>query len=307
MNEWRDHVRIGFFGDHIWAQNALELFIKSSEFDVAFVVTRYEKPDEVMIRMAKNNNIPVLIEKNVNNINFIENIKKYNIDLNVSMSFDQIIKKELFTLAPKGFINCHAGSLPFYRGRNVLNWVLINGEKEFGITVHYIDEGIDTGDIILQKKESISINHTYDDLLKKSYRLCPELLYKAAEQILHNTVQTIPQSSIHPVGFYCGKRRAGDERIDWNWSSERIHNFIRAITYPGPYALTTYNGKKIKIAEGRLIEKAPCYIGTSGEVVGKVPDGVIIKTGDSTIKITGIVNERGEKKVPIFNIGSRFS
>ena len=73
------------------------------------------------------------------------------------MSYDQIIKEDLLKLPLKGFINCHAGALPFYRGRNVLNWVLINGESEFGITVHYIDEGIDTGAILLKKELNISL------------------------------------------------------------------------------------------------------------------------------------------------------
>ena len=67
------------------------------------------------------------------------------------MSFNQIFRKDIINLTPIGIINCHAGKLPFYRGRNILNWVLINDEKEFGITVHFVDEGIDTGDIILQK------------------------------------------------------------------------------------------------------------------------------------------------------------
>ena len=92
------------------------------------------------------------------------------------MSFDQIFKSEIIYLSKHKIINCHAGKLPFYRGRNVLNWVLINDE-EFGITVHYVDEGIDTGDIILQKKFPISDQDNYKTLLEKSYRMCKYFIW----------------------------------------------------------------------------------------------------------------------------------
>ena len=77
------------------------------------------------------------------------------------MSFDQIFKEEIINIPPLKIINCHAGKLPFYRGRNILNWALINDEKEFGITVHYVDFGIDTGDSILQKNYEITDDDDY--------------------------------------------------------------------------------------------------------------------------------------------------
>lgn len=300
-------MKIGFFGDSIWAQKALNLFIESKYFSVEFVVPRFNNSDNELINMAKKNNIPVLTEKNVNGKNFFERLKKYKVDLNVSMSFDQIIKNELISFAPKGFINCHAGALPFYRGRNVLNWALINGENEFGITVHYIDEGIDTGDIILQKMVKIRDTDTYADLLEKAYILCPKVLYEAAKLILNNEVVPIPQSTIHPVGFYCGRRLPGDEKVDWNWSSEKIYNFIRGISTPGPCATTYRNKEIIKIEDAQLIKGAPIYIGTPGEIVGRSSDCVVVKTGDSTIKITKIIRGNGNAELPLFKIGDRLS
>src|SRR4030066_979230 len=79
-------------------------------------------------------------------------LARYKADIFVSMSFNQILKKRIIDMAPRGFINCHAGALPYYRGRNILNWALINDAREFGVTVHYVNEGIDTGDIIAQRK-----------------------------------------------------------------------------------------------------------------------------------------------------------
>src|SRR5690606_11568598 len=113
-------------------------------------------------------------------------------------------------------INCHAGKLPYYRGRNILNWVLINDENEFGITVHYIDDGIDTGDLILQETFPITDNDNYKTLLEVAYVECGNLLYKAINKIQEGNVKPVSQSTIHSVGFYCGIRRQGDEIINWN-------------------------------------------------------------------------------------------
>ena len=170
-------MKIGYFGDGQWAHKAFEILEKDETIEIAFVMVRYDKRDSVLMDMARTRNIPVELCENVNSADFARRVKLYNVDLFVSMSFDQIFKKELIELPPFGTINCHAGKLPFYRGRNILNWALINDEKEFGITVHYMDEGIDTGDIILQKVYPITDADDYGTLLEKAYEECPCLLY----------------------------------------------------------------------------------------------------------------------------------
>ena len=119
--------------------------------EIAFICARWNKPDEYLKKRAGELGIEFLVTENVNSESFINRMKKHEADIFVSMSFDQIMKSKLYSLPTLGSINCHAGKLPLYRGRNILNWVLINDEKEFGITVHYIDDGVDTGDIIVQK------------------------------------------------------------------------------------------------------------------------------------------------------------
>ena len=117
------------------------------------------------------------------------------------MSFNQIFKTEIINLPKLKTINCHAGKLPFYRGRNILNWALINDEKEFGITVHYIDEGIDTGDIVLQRTYPISDEDNYSTLLQVSYVECANILYDAIVMFKKENVDGIKQKDIHPIGF----------------------------------------------------------------------------------------------------------
>ena len=177
------------------------------------------------------------------------------------MSFNQIFKKRILNLPEKGVINCHAGKLPFYRGRNVLNWVLINDEKEFGVTTHFVDEGIDTGDIILQKVQKITDQDNYASLLHKAYKICSDLLYKSIKLIKNNDYKLISQKSIHPVGLYCIKRGIGDEVLNWNSTSRQVFNFVRAISDPGPIARSSINGNEIKIKKVELIKDAPYFLG----------------------------------------------
>jgi methionyl-tRNA formyltransferase len=281
-------MKIGYFADGPWAHEAFKRIISNSEFKISFIVVRYDSIDEILVEYAKKENIPLLKHKNVNSKEFLDEIKQYNVDINVSMSFNQILKKEIINSAPEKFINCHAGALPFYRGRNILNWVLINGETEFGVTVHYVDETIDTGDIIIQKFVPIKRTDKYGDLLIKAYKSCADILYDALILIKEKKVCRIKQKSVHPIGFYCSKRCKGDELITWSWTSERIYNFIRGISIPGPGARTSCDGIEYIINGAKLIEGAPVYIDKAGNVVGENEEGIIVKTGDTTILLTEI-------------------
>ena len=130
-------MKIGYFADGPWAHRAFEKIIGDSTITIEFICVRYDRNDEVLRQYADAYGIDLLVHPDINSDGFFEIIGKYKVDLFVSMSFDQIFGKKIRNLPPMKTINCHAGKLPFYRGRNILNWVLINDEKEFGITVHY--------------------------------------------------------------------------------------------------------------------------------------------------------------------------
>jgi len=279
-------LSIGYFADGKWAHEGFKLLIQDKGIDIRFICVRFDSSDSVLKEFADKYNIDYLKHKNINSKEFLQEIKTYQCDLFVSMSFNQIFKKEIINIPPLKIINCHAGKLPFYRGRNILNWALINDEQEFGITVHFVDEGIDTGDIILQQTYPITDEDNYCTLLDTAYIECASILYRAVKSIQDNTYKVIKQTDIHPVGFYCGMRQPGDETIQWNQTSRELFNFIRAICKPGPMARSMLNGKEIKINQARMIENAPIYKGIIGQVVGKSEDGFIVKTKDSTIRIT---------------------
>lgn len=278
-------MKIGYFADGPWAHKAFDKIVSDSSLEISFVTVRYDKRDEELIRKAEAYNIPLELSSNINSPSFVDRMKAYDVDLFVSMSFNQIFKAEMINLPRYKSINCHAGKLPFYRGRNILNWALINDEKEFGITVHYFDEGIDTGDIILQETYPITDEDTYATLLERAYIGCADVLYRAIKIIQDNKVERIAQDTIDAVGTYYGIREPGDEIIDWKQTSREIFNFIRALCVPGPQAVSWINGKKISINKARMVEGAHTYKNTIGQVVGKTKEGFVVKTGDTIIEI----------------------
>ncbi len=281
-------IRIGYLADGPWSHLAFEYLITDNLIEIVFIVPRTDTNDSTLKKFAQKYNIKYLHPISINSSEFIEIVKACKIDLLVSMSFNQIFKSDILKVPKFGVINCHAGKLPFYRGRNILNWALINDEKDFGITVHFVDEGIDTGDIIKQQLYSITDADDYNSLLNLAYVECAKILYSSIKEIQNGNYRRIVQSTIHPVGFYCGKREFGDEIIYWNQSSRRLFNFIRAICKPGPMATTTFNGQEVKINKAIIINQAPTYIGTPGQLIAKTKQGFLIKTSDSFIEISEI-------------------
>ena len=278
-------MKIGFFGDGPWAHRSFDKLVSDETIKIDFVCARNDAPDPILEEKSNKKHIDFLVSKNINSEEFLDLMKTYNSDLFVSMSFNQIFKTQLLNYPKFKTINCHAGKLPYYRGRNVLNWALINDEKEFGITTHYVDSGIDTGDIILQNCIPITDEDCYASLLEKAYTGCEENLYKAVKLIQTGCVKRIKQKSIDKLGFYCSKREMGDEIIDWNQNSRDIFNFVRALSFPGPKALTTCKNEKIKINKVKYFPAAISNKGIVGAVVGVEDGGFYVKTEDTFIKV----------------------
>ena len=289
-------MKIGYFADGEWSHKAIELISNKNDFEIVFIVPRYDRQDQVLKRWSKFLSIDFLPIKDINSNESIDILSSYSADIFVSMSFNQIIKKPLLELTKQGFINCHAGKLPFYRGCNVLNWVLINGESEFGVTVHYIDEGIDTGDIIAQEISKINQNDDYSTILKRATDICAKTLYSALIAIKESNVKRIKQSLIHKTGSYCRRRIDGDEWIDWNWTSVRIFNFVRAITRPGPYARTILCSEQILIHKVSISKNKLDETLSPGEIIVNNKN-IFVKTGDGFIRLDSFSSKEGVKNL----------
>ena len=239
-----------------------------------------------LLNFVKKKNIDQFSFKNVNSITSIKKIRSYDLDILVSMSYNQIFtKKTLNNLKPK-IINCHAGNLPFYRGRSPLNWALINDEDFFGITVHYINQDIDKGDIILQKKFRINDKDNFNTILNKAYKECPKLLVKATNLVANNKDKPKKQSSIDKKGSYYFKRVYGDERIKWNKNAREIYCFIRALCKPSVIATTYFKNRKILInkADSKFVKNYKKS--NPGEIIKVAKGYFLIQTNDYAIKVS---------------------
>lgn len=293
-------LNIGYFADGPWSHEAFEKLINDSDIKISFICVRFDTKDETLKNYASKYDIDYLKYENINSEEFISKVSKYDCDLFVSMSFNQIFRTKIINLPKYKTINCHAGKLPFYRGRNILNWALINNEKEFGITVHYIDEGIDTGDIILQRDYEITDNDDYSTLLEKAYVECANILYDAIVLFKKGDVPSQKQVEIDPIGFYCTQRKIGDENLNWDQTSREVFNFVRSICSPGPMARTIINAKEMKINKVIEVKGARSYKCIVGAVLNKSESGFLVKTKDSFVKV---VDYEFDGK---FKVGDRF-
>lgn len=279
-------MKLGIFADSIWGLNFIKKISTDRKYKICFVVGRTKK-DQKIFKFCKKKKIKFHIFKNVNSDTSFKTISSYKCDILVSMSYDQIFKKKILKLNKFGIINCHAGLLPSYRGRNVLNWVLINGERFFGITVHKVDEYIDNGEIIFQKKFRIFNKDNYKTLLNKCYVECPKILIKALKIISGNTNPITDNRGISPS--YYKKRKRGDEIIDWNQNFEQIKCFVKALVYPGPYACFKYNNKNFKVSDVKVFRYKVDKNISNGTILNLYKNKLIIKCNNAEIKVN-IVN-----------------
>ncbi len=186
---------------------------------------------------------------------FLQRIKNLNADIGVVASFNKRLPKELLQLTKDGFINLHPSKLPDYRGANPYSHVIINGEEESAITLHFMDENFDTGDIISQYRFNLDLNETMGTLFYRTNQMCASMIYEALD---YYETHDFPRKPQPKEGEYKKAEALSFEKknifIDWNKSAEEIERFIRGLN---PYigAITYYNGTILRINSAYVIEK----------------------------------------------------
>ncbi len=215
-----------------------------------------EPTHKLMVNTAESLGLEV-IQYNVslNEKEFLEKIKNLNADLGVVASYNKKLPKELLQQTKDGFINLHPSKLPDYRGANPYSHVIINGEEESAITLHFMDENFDTGDLISQYRFSIDLNETMGTLFTRTNDMCASMLYEALDYYENNEFPRKPQ----PQNDNYKKAEAiSFEKknifIDWSKTAEEIERFIRALN-PFIGALTCYKGNYLRINSAYIIEK----------------------------------------------------
>jgi len=251
-------VRIVFFGTPEFAIPTLKLLI-DSQHEVVGVVTQ---PDRVAGRGRKSRPSPVKQEalkagirviqpERTSNRAFIDDIKVLNPSAIVVVAYGQILKRDILDIPIYGCINVHASLLPKYRGAAPINWAIINGDTRTGVTIMKMDEGMDTGPILLQEEVQILPDDTAGSLSIKLSEIGARLLLKALDGLERGTLKPRPQTG---EPSYAPMLKKEDGLIDWSWDSVRIFNFVRGMN-PWPCAFTYLDGERIKILRVRPVAK----------------------------------------------------
>ena len=235
-------------------------------------------------------------EKVKNNIEFINKIKDLNPDVICVVAYGKILPKEILNIPQLGCINVHGSLLPKYRGAAPIQWAVLNGDKETGITTMYMDEGMDTGDMILKEKVEIGEDETTGELWEKLSKVGGELLVKTLKEIENKTAPREKQGSDFSLAPMLDKKMA---KIDWeNKTAKEIKNLVRGLN-PIMGAYTFLNGKKIKFWRVDIVKNNELSYNEeykNGTVLlSDAKKGLFIKTKNGILKVLEIQGENAKK------------
>ncbi len=268
-----------------------------SGYDVKLVVTQPDQPagrgkkvtpPPVKV-VAEELGIPVYQpEKVKENDELKKRLLEVEPDLIVVAAYGKILPEWLLNLPKYGTINVHASLLPKYRGASPIQWALLNGEEETGVTIMKVIPKLDAGDIISQKRVKIEKEDNAKTLHDKLAEVGAELLVKTLPLYVSGKLKPVPQNEEEAT--YCPQIKKEMGKIDWRESAEKIFNKIRAFT-PWPSAYTTFKGKRVKILKGEPVEGS----GEPGEVI-EAGKNLIVAAGKGALKIERLRPE-GRKEI----------
>jgi len=291
-------MKIVYFSKGIRGSTCLEHILKAG-FCIGAVVG-IEQEDEVDC-LAEQYDFPVFFLNKINSPRSVSQLVKLEPDLFVLSGYNKILKLPVIEIPRMGTINLHGGKLPEYRGAAPINWQIINGETTGGCSIIYVDEGIDTGDIIAQEIYPIEAVDTHSSILKKTLEIFPRLLEQVLEQVENGTVQSHKQDPL--AGNYFSRRYPGDSKINWiGMTDVQVYNLVRGMHGPYPAAFTYRCDTKVEIDRTGLMEKT--IIGNPGRIAQKLGNQVVVFAKNRGLVIVEITVD-GEKKDPstFFKIG----
>jgi len=273
MPEKKLYPRIVFLGTPDFAVASLSALVEH-QYNVVAVVTAPDKPAGRGMQLrtsavkdyAVAHQIPVLQPEKLKNTGFLEELKSFNADLQIVVAF-RMLPEAVWRMPPMGTVNVHASLLPQYRGAAPINWAIINGEAETGVTTFRLKHEIDTGDILLQQKVAIHPEDNVGSLYGKLMKAGAELLLKTVDGLAGNTITDQAQPGGGDLK-HAPKIFKEDGLIDWNREAVSVHNLVRGLS-PVPAAYTLLGGKQLKIFHTHIAheqhDQAPGTTDTDGK------------------------------------------
>ncbi len=264
----------------------------TTNHEIIGVVTQPDKPRGRGMQLspcevkcvALRHQLPVWQPAKVSDTEFLQCFAELNPDLVVVVAFGQKIPAPVLFNPKYGCINVHGSLLPQYRGAAPIQWSILNGDRETGVTTMYMDEGWDTGDIIYQEKTSIDINENFGQLYMRLAEMGGDLLVKTVEDIATGRNPRIPQD--HTQATIAPKLSPDLQQMEWTLPAETLHNRVRVFA-PAPGVETFWQGERLKILETRLIDEQ--LSAAPGEIIAVQKNrGILIGTGDRPLLVTQV-------------------
>ncbi|UCS91538.1 methionyl-tRNA formyltransferase [Echinicola marina] len=293
-------LRIIYMGTPDFAVPSLEILVENG-WNVVAVITAPDKPKgrgqklipSPVKEAALKHNLPVLQPTNLKSPDFLEELKSYQADIQVVVAF-RMLPESVWSMPPRGTFNLHASLLPNYRGAAPINWAIINGEKETGVTTFFLKHEIDTGSIIYQEKEAILPEDNIGTLYEKLMKRGSKLVLKTIEEVSKGEVVTMPQDESKAL-HHAPKIFKETCEINWNQKAEDIHNLIRGLS-PYPAAWTTIEDKTCKIYSSEVVKDL------TGKSIGEMETDnkkhLRFQTAQGALEIKEI-QMQGKKRMPI--------
>jgi methionyl-tRNA formyltransferase len=300
-------LKVVFFGTPEFAVPALDALIASG-YDVLSVVTQPDRPSgrgrrvvlsPVKIR-ARRDGIRVLQPTSIQESGFISDLRSMCPSVIVVIAYGQLLRQEILGLPRHGCINVHASLLPLYRGAAPINWAVIRGDKLTGVTTILMDEGMDTGPILLQDKVEIRSDDTAGSLSEELSRAGAAILIRTLDMLGRGDIVPRPQSGEATNAPPLKKR---DGLIVWSRPADELYNLIRGV-YPWPGAYTFLKGERIRILKASVVDGR----GESGVVQNVSKSELLVGTGDGLLSIRELqVSGRAAAGIKAFLQGRRIS
>lgn len=279
------------------AIDCLSIMRARSDVEVALVIAtglRNPLPGISLEQYCGKESIPLLETGKINADNVVSKIRDARTDFIFNINSLNIIKEDILSIPKQGVINFHRGPLPNYRGVNVCSWAIINGEKEHGVTFHYVEKGIDTGDIIARSFFEISPTETAATLTMKCLREGVKLFEKTFPLLMEGAIECIKQDP-STAKYYSFKEIPNGGYVDFNWPYDQFDRFIRGLDFHPmendfvhPKAL--YDSKELYIQKIMKIE-ARQNIKRAGEIVGIDHTKIDVCLPDSIIRLVRVLDE----------------
>lgn len=272
--------------------------LSKNGYNVLMVVTQPDRPKgrgrkiipPPVKEAAQHIGYDVIQPVSIKNKDFSDTITGLKPDIFIVVAYGHILPQNILAIPETGAINLHASLLPKYRGPAPIQWAIINGEKETGVTTMLMDDGMDTGDILLSSKEKITAVDTSATLHDRLSVIGADLLIKTLKSFENNDINPIAQD--HASATYAPLLKKGDGRIIWEKTAEYIASFIRGVT-PWPGSFTFQDNKRLKIFSAKpiLVEvnEAP------GTVIKGFPDELRIATGKGALSVIEIQGASGKR------------